>query len=72
LNTLLEYHTMPTVEDIRSYFTAWLDQRKARRLLASMDDRTLADIGLTRADVETAPGRSAPRDPALATCTTCQ
>lgn len=29
----------------------WFDQREAARMLAKLDDRALADIGLTRADV---------------------
>jgi uncharacterized protein YjiS (DUF1127 family) len=31
---------------------AWLDARANRRVLYSLDDRTLADIGLTRDDVD--------------------
>jgi uncharacterized protein YjiS (DUF1127 family) len=31
---------------------AWLDRRASRRALYRMDDRGLADIGLSRADVE--------------------
>jgi uncharacterized protein YjiS (DUF1127 family) len=33
-------------------FESWLDRRASRRALYEMDDRTLADIGLSRADVE--------------------
>jgi uncharacterized protein YjiS (DUF1127 family) len=31
---------------------AWLDARATRRVLHQLDDRALADIGLTRDDVE--------------------
>jgi len=31
---------------------AWLDARENRRVLYSLDDRTLHDIGLTRDDVD--------------------
>jgi uncharacterized protein YjiS (DUF1127 family) len=31
---------------------AWLDRRASRRALYRMDDHALADIGLSRADVE--------------------
>jgi uncharacterized protein YjiS (DUF1127 family) len=31
---------------------AWLDRRASQRALYRMDDRGLADIGLSRADVE--------------------
>jgi uncharacterized protein YjiS (DUF1127 family) len=33
-------------------FEAWLDRRSSRRVLYQMDDRALADIGLSRADIE--------------------
>ncbi len=33
-------------------FEAWLDRRKTSKELYGMDDRALADIGLSRADVE--------------------
>jgi uncharacterized protein YjiS (DUF1127 family) len=33
-------------------FEAWQDRRASRRALYRMDDRALADIGLSRADVE--------------------
>ena len=33
-------------------FESWLDRRASRRALYEMDDRMLADIGLSRADVE--------------------
>ena len=33
-------------------FESWLDRRKSSKELYGMDDRTLADIGLSRADVE--------------------
>ncbi|PVE24745.1 hypothetical protein DC522_08975 [Microvirga sp. KLBC 81] len=33
-------------------YEAWLDRRRNARVLYSMDDRALADIGLSRADVE--------------------
>ena len=33
-------------------FEAWLDYRRTRRALYEMDDHALADIGLSRADVE--------------------
>ena len=31
---------------------AWLDRRASRRALYRLDDRALADIGLSRADVD--------------------
>ena len=31
---------------------AWLDARATRRVLHQLDDRALADIGLTRDDIE--------------------
>ncbi|WP_262029364.1 DUF1127 domain-containing protein [Microvirga sp. Mcv34] len=33
-------------------FEAWLDARRNARALYTMDDRALADIGLSRSDVE--------------------
>lgn len=33
-------------------FEAWLDRRRSSKALYRMDDRDLADIGLSRADVE--------------------
>jgi len=33
-------------------FEAWLDRRATRRALYGLDDHELADIGLSRADVE--------------------
>jgi len=33
-------------------FEAWLDRRATRRTLYKLDDHMLADIGLSRADVE--------------------
>ena len=33
-------------------FEAWLDRRASSRTLYSLNDRDLADIGLSRADVE--------------------
>jgi uncharacterized protein YjiS (DUF1127 family) len=33
-------------------YEAWLDERRNSRTLYRMDDRALADIGLSRADVE--------------------
>lgn len=33
-------------------FEAWQDRRASRRALYRMDDRALADIGLSRAEVE--------------------
>ena len=33
-------------------FETWLDRRKTSKELYGMDDRALADIGLSRADVE--------------------
>ncbi len=33
-------------------FEAWLDRRTSSRALSRMNDRELADIGLSRADVE--------------------
>jgi uncharacterized protein YjiS (DUF1127 family) len=32
----------------------WLQQRRERHLLQALSDRTLADLGLTRPDVESA------------------
>jgi uncharacterized protein YjiS (DUF1127 family) len=37
---------------------AWLDRRASQRVLYRMDDRGLADIGLSRADVEGVNGTS--------------
>jgi uncharacterized protein YjiS (DUF1127 family) len=33
-------------------FEAWLDRRATRKALYQLDDHMLADIGLSRADVE--------------------
>jgi uncharacterized protein YjiS (DUF1127 family) len=33
-------------------YEAWLDERRSSKALYQMDDRALADIGLSRADVE--------------------
>ena len=33
-------------------YEAWLDRRRTSRILYRMDDQALADIGLSRADVE--------------------
>jgi uncharacterized protein YjiS (DUF1127 family) len=33
-------------------YEAWLDRRRSARVLYDLDDRALADIGLSRADVE--------------------
>lgn len=33
-------------------FEAWLERRRTARILYQLDDRALADIGLSRADVE--------------------
>ncbi|WP_445502650.1 DUF1127 domain-containing protein [Microvirga sp. G4-2] len=33
-------------------YEAWLDRRRSARVLYNLDDRALADIGLSRADVE--------------------
>ena len=33
-------------------YEAWLDKRRDSKALYQMDDRALADIGLSRADVE--------------------
>jgi uncharacterized protein YjiS (DUF1127 family) len=33
-------------------FESWLDARRSAKALDRMDDRALADIGLSRADVE--------------------
>lgn len=33
-------------------YEAWLDQRRSARVLYGLDDRALADLGLSRADVE--------------------
>ncbi len=44
-------------------FRAWsaaLERRRTQRLLASLDDRTLRDIGLSRSDVLCWTGRSGP------------
>ena len=38
--------------DLLLRYEAWLDARANRRVLYSLDDRTLADIGLTRDDVD--------------------
>jgi uncharacterized protein YjiS (DUF1127 family) len=41
-----------TVLQLVLAYEAWLDRRRTSRILYGMDDRTLADIGLSRADVE--------------------
>ncbi len=33
-------------------FETWLDRRRSSKVLYRMDDRALADIGLSRADVD--------------------
>lgn len=38
--------------DLAGLVVAWLRHRAERRSLLSLDDRTLNDLGLTRADVE--------------------
>ena len=40
------------VLDLLLRFESWLDSRKTSKELYGMDDRALADIGLSRADVE--------------------
>ena len=42
---------------------AWLRQWRERRQLLGLSDRTLDDLGLTRADVEGACSRAVPRQP---------
>ena len=41
-----------TVLELLLRFEAWLDRRKTSKELYGMDDRALADIGLSRADVD--------------------
>ena len=36
---------------VRNAFSAWLGRARDRRALASLDERTLKDIGLSRYDV---------------------
>jgi uncharacterized protein YjiS (DUF1127 family) len=40
--------------DLLIRFEAWLDARASRRTLHSLDDRALADVGLSRSDLERA------------------
>jgi uncharacterized protein YjiS (DUF1127 family) len=53
----LGFHTIRrerrnTVLDVLLRFESWLDRRRTSKELYGMDDRSLADIGLSRADVE--------------------
>ena len=41
-----------TVLELLLRFETWLDRRKTSKELYGMDDRALADIGLSRADVD--------------------
>lgn len=41
-----------TVLDVLLRFESWLDRRRTSKELYRMDDHELADIGLSRADVE--------------------
>ena len=41
-----------TLLELLLRFEAWLDRRKTSRILYRLDDHALADIGLSRADVE--------------------
>ncbi len=45
-----------TIEAIRR----WRVRERARRELSALDDRQLADIGLSRADIETVVGGARP------------
>jgi uncharacterized protein YjiS (DUF1127 family) len=41
-----------TLLDLLLRYEAWLDRRRTSKILYELDDRALADIGLSRADVE--------------------
>jgi len=45
-------HRRSTVLQLLLAFEAWQERRASRRALYRMDERALADIGLSRADVE--------------------
>lgn len=40
------------VTKVRAFFSAWNEQRVTRSALNRLTERELADIGLTRADIE--------------------
>ena len=41
-----------TLLDLVLRYEAWLDRRRTSKILYELDDHALADIGLSRADVE--------------------
>jgi uncharacterized protein YjiS (DUF1127 family) len=41
-----------TLMNLLLRYEAWLDRRRTSRILYQLDDHALADIGLSRADVE--------------------
>ncbi len=41
-----------TLMDLLLRYEAWLDRRRTSKILYELDDHALADIGLSRADVE--------------------
>jgi uncharacterized protein YjiS (DUF1127 family) len=41
-----------TLLDLLLHYEAWLDRRRTSKILYELDDHALADIGLSRADVE--------------------
>ena len=45
-------HTFAAVRTITAAMLAWQERVRNRRELAELDDRTLADVGLTRADID--------------------
>jgi uncharacterized protein YjiS (DUF1127 family) len=51
LHTTRREHKNILLQLLLSY-EAWLDERRSSKALYRMDDRALADIGLSRADVE--------------------
>jgi len=48
---------IPTFGSLLSVAAAWFERARSRDTLARMDDRMLADIGLTRAEAESEAAR---------------
>ncbi len=51
LPAALSARTFAVMKKMVAAALAWQDRARDRRALAELDDRTLADVGLTRADV---------------------
>lgn len=51
LPAALSARTFAVLKSMVAAALAWQDRARDRRALAELDDRTLADVGLTRADV---------------------